>query len=300
MKILITGGAGFIGSHIAERMMKKGHQVVVFDNLYQKSKWQMPNNIEFIQDDVRNIEALEMASKDVDYIFHQAALISGVESFEKPEETIEVNAGGTLNVLTVALKNNVKKVLFASSCAVYGDNLAPHKEDTALNPKSPYAISKMNAEISLMMYFKKHGLKTSSLRYFNVYGPRQDSDSAYAAVIPIFIKNALNDKPLIIYGDGLQTRDFISVHDVVSANELLMEKGDGKIFNIASGIETNLNDLAEMIINLTGSNSTIIHEKVRDKDIYKSKANISKIKDNGFEPKINLEQGLKALIEYVR
>ena len=298
MKILVTGGAGFIGSHIAERMLEKGHHVVVLDSLYKKSKWQVPDDVTFIKGDVRDEKLLKEVSQGVDCIFHQAALVSGIESFEKPKETMEVNVNGTLNVLASALENNAKKVLFASSCAVYGNNPAPHKENTSLFPESPYAISKRNAENLLKVYSEKHGLKTTALRYFNVYGPRQDWDSSYSAVIPLFIKKALNNEPLIIYGDGLQTRDFISVYDIVSANELLMEKGDREVFNIGSGTEITLNKLAEMIIELTKSKSEIIHQPVREKDIYKSRADISKIKEIGFEPKINLKQGLEELINY--
>jgi len=297
MKILITGGAGFIGSHIAERMLKKGYKVVVLDNLSKKSKWQMPSIVDFTKGDIRDLKIVKKATEGVDYIFHQAALVSGIESFEKPKETMEVNVAGTLNVIKAAAKNKVKKILFASSCAVYGNNPVPHKENMELSPQSPYAVSKMSAENLLEMFFKKYGLKSVSLRYFNVFGPRQDDSSAYSAVIPIFIKKALNNEPLIIYGTGLQTRDFIYVEDVAKANEFMMEKEDIGIFNVGSGEEINIRELVKMIINLTNSKSKIIFKKPRKGDIKKSLADISKIKKIGFQKKFSFEKGMEVLIK---
>lgn len=280
MKTLITGGAGFIGSHIAERMLKKGMKVVVLDNLSSKSLWHVPKDIEFIKGDIRDLKTMEEVAKEVDFVFHEAAFISAVESFEKEEEALETNILGTLNVLKSGLKNKVKKVLFASSCA-------------ANDLLSPYAVSKMAGEELLKIFSRTYGLKSSSLRYFNVFGPRQNS---YSPVIPVFLSKAMNNEDLEIYGTGEQTRDFVYVDEVVKANEILMDKGDGETFNIGSGNDVSIKDLAQLIIKLTNSKSKIVYEPERRGDILKSRADISRIKELGFKIEKSLEENLKCLI----
>jgi len=295
MKILVTGGSGFIGSHIAEKLSKKGHDITIIDN--KKTKWILEDKIKFIKGDIRDLEEIEEITKNVDYIFHEAALVSVVESIEKPSDTFGVNLIGTLNILDAALKNNVEKVIFASSCAIYGNTLnLPTPEGEIPNPRSPYAISKLSAEYLMKMFYEEYGLRTTSLRYFNVYGPRQDYSSPYSAVIPIFIKRALNDDPLIIHGDGLQTRDFIFIDDVVCANEIVMRNGDGEIFNVGSGESISINDLAEIIIEITNSNSKIIHDEPRKGEVRHSCSDISKFRKIGFSPQFTLKKGLTKLI----
>jgi UDP-glucose 4-epimerase len=195
----------------------------------------------------------------------------------------------------------LKKIIIASSAAVYGDShLLPKKENLTPAPKSPYAISKLDCEYAAKIFYEEYGLKTTSLRYFNVYGPRQDPTSPYAAVIPIFISKALRNESLPIYGDGAQSRDFIFINDIVNANESVMSKGNGQIFNVASGKATSVNELAGLIIEQTNSNSNIIHKESRAGDIKHSIADIKEIKKIGFEQRFDLEKGLKGTIEWFK
>ncbi|NJD52688.1 MAG: SDR family oxidoreductase [Candidatus Methanoperedens sp.] len=311
MKCLVTGGAGFIGSHIIRHLLECGYETICLDNFDPTydintkkgniSPFLENNNFELIEGDVRNRELLEKAITGIDYIFHEAALVSVVESMKDPARTIEINTIGTFNILEAAISGNVKKVILASSAAVYGDSpLLPKKESMIPVPKSPYAISKLDCEYAARIYFEEYGLKTTSLRYFNVYGPRQDPTSPYAAAIPIFLQRALKNQEIRIYGDGMQTRDFVFVNDVVHANELVMSKGDGKTFNVANGIATSINEIAEKIIKQTGSKSTIIHEKERSGDIKHSVADITEISKIGFKPEYDMNKGLKNTIEWYR
>jgi UDP-glucose 4-epimerase len=258
MKILITGGFGFIGSHLSERMLKKGHEVVIFDNLSNPCDWKKPKEIKLIKGDVRDIKAIDKATRGVDYVFHLAAITSIPESIKKPKETMEVNDYGTYNVLQACLKNNAK-LLFASSCAVYNIN-------------NPYAESKDMAERFINLY---SNISSVSLRYFNIYGERS------RGVISIFLKRARENKPLIIYGTGKQTRDFIHIDDVIRAT-MMRKTGT---FDIGTGVETSINKLAKMIIKITNSSSKIVYQKARKNDIMRSRA-------KGFKAKISLEQGL--------
>jgi len=299
VKILITGGAGFIGSHIAEHF--KDDEVIVYDNLRTGFKKNIENlNVKFVKASVTDYKTLNKWMKGMDYVFHLAALISVPESLLKPVETEEINTQGTLNVLKSARVNKVKKVIYSSSAAVYGDNpILPKKEDMLPEPKSPYAVSKLSGEYYCRIYSEQFNLPTAVLRYFNVFGPRQDPNSQYAAVIPIFIKRALKNEDIIIFGDGEQTRDFIYVKEVVKANILAMEKGD-KIYNVASGGKITINELAEKIIKLTNSKSKIVYTDKRPGDIKHSCADISQIKSIGFEPEFNFDEALKITIEYFR
>lgn len=311
MKCLVTGGAGFIGSHIIHHLFGKGHEIVCLDNfdptydIRTKKKNIAPffNNphFELVEGDVRDPELVKNTVMDIDYIFHEAALVSVVESMKDPVKTIQINTIGTLNVLEAAAFANVKKVVLASSAAVYGNSPELPKKETMIPvPRSIYAISKLDCEYAARIYYEEHGLKTTSLRYFNVFGPRQDPTSPYAAAIPIFIKRALKNEKILIYGDGMQTRDFVFVSDVVQANELAMSKGEGKIFNVANGTATSINEIAEQIIKQTDSRSLISYEKERIGDIKHSIADISEIRKIGFKPEFSMNEGIGKTIEWYR
>lgn len=311
MKCLVTGGAGFIGSHIIKHLLKCGYETVCLDNfdpaydVNSKKRNIAPfldnENFKLVKGDVRDRELLKETLIDIDYIFHEAALVSVVESMKNPVKTIEINTIGTLNILDAALSGYVKKVIIASSAAIYGDvPELPKKEGMVPVPRSPYAISKLDCEYAARIYFEEHGLKTTSLRYFNVYGPGQDPTSSYAAAVPIFIQKALENENISIYGDGMQTRDFIFVDDIVHANELMISKGDGKIFNVANGVATSINEIAQEIVRLTGSRSTVTYAEERSGDIKHSFADISEIRKLGFKPRYSINEGMKKTIEWFR
>jgi UDP-glucose 4-epimerase len=303
MKYLITGGAGFIGSHIVQHFLDRGSEVTCLDNFdpgydiklkkLNISPFFQHKGFEFVEGDVRDQNLLKKIVQDTECIFHEAAQVSVVESMKDPVRTIEINTIGTFNILNAALESNVKKVIIASSAAVYGDSPdLPKKENMTPSPRSPYAISKLDNEYAAMIFHYEYGLNTTVLRYFNVFGPRQDPTSQYAAVIPIFIKRALRNESIEIYGDGSQTRDFIFVKDVAYANELVMSKGEGRIFNVANGNSISIIELAERIKELTDSSSKIIYQDPRIGDIKHSLADITEIRKIGFRPKFDLDKGL--------
>jgi len=283
--ILITGGEGFIGSNLA-RFLSKNNNIKIFDIKTGK--------------DIRNLKLLKKELEDIDYVFHFAGLISVEESTRKPLEYIESNAIGDYNVLKASLDAGVKKVIFASSAAVYGDNPEnPKKENMYLIPKATYSILKLTTE-KIMKNFRNDGLDAVSLRFFNIYGPGQKLNSSYAAVIPIFINKALKNEDLVIFGDGKQTRDFIYIKDVINACILAAEKGSGE-FNIGSGVPTSINDLANLIIELTNSKAKVLHEKQREGDIVHSLADVTKAnKVLGFQPSYDIKSGLKETIEWFK
>lgn len=290
MKVLVTGGAGFIGSHVVEQF----DDVRVLDNLSSGFRENVKDSAEFIKGDVTNFNIVNKAMKDVDYVFHLAAFISVPESMIFPEKAYEVNVKGTENVLKAAKENGVKKVIFTSSAAVYGSNSdLPLKEDAILKPLSPYGNTKTEGE----RLCEKYG--AVRLRPFNAFGPRQNPKSSYSGVISIFIDNALQNKDLVIYGDGSQTRDFVFVEDVVKANLLMMKKGNG-VYNVGTGRQVSINELAEKAIKLTNSKSKIRHVNERKGDIKHSLADVSKIKDIGFEIENSFEEGLKKTIEWFK
>ncbi len=311
MKCLVTGGAGFIGSHITGHLLEKGFEVRSLDNfdpaynINAKKRNIAPflenPNFEFIRGDIRNRILLKDIMEDVDYIFHEAALVSVVESMKDPLKTIEINTIGTFNILEAALNSKAKKVIIASSAAVYGNApVIPKKENMLPVPRSPYAISKLDCEYAAKLYYEEFGLRTTALRYFNVYGPCQDPTSPYAAAIAIFIRRALKNEKIRIFGDGLQTRDFIFVNDIVLANELVMSKGDGMILNVAGGMSISINEVASLIIKETGSTSTIEYAQERSGDIKYSAADITEISKLGFRPQYGIIQGLGNTIEWFR
>jgi UDP-glucose 4-epimerase len=284
-KYVITGGAGFIGSHIAEYLSGEGHHVIVLDSLrtgFEKNLHGL--NVQFEKGDIRDADLVEELVQGASGIFHLAALVSVPESLLNINECIDINTLGTINILEAAKKNVGCKVVLSSSAANYGDNpLLPKIETMSPEPMTPYAVTKLDGEFYLKMYQDQWNVPTASLRYFNVFGPRQNPKSAYAAAVPIFINNALQNKPLTIYGDGLQTRDFIYVKDVVKAN-ILASKTGGEMYNVALGHSTSILELAERIIEITNSKSQIQFLDERSGDIKHSKANPSKFNALGFTP----------------
>ncbi|MGO4910730.1 NAD-dependent epimerase/dehydratase family protein [Leeuwenhoekiella sp. W20_SRS_FM14] len=298
-KYVITGGAGFIGSHIAEHLVGEGHDVVVLDSLrtgFQKNI--DPFNLKFEIGDIRNIDTVNKLVTGASAIFHLAALVSVPESISKIAECNAINAQGTINILEAAKRAGNCKVILSSSAANYGDNpVSPKVETMTPEPLTPYSITKLDGEYYLDMYRNQFDVPTTSLRYFNVFGPRQNPKSAYAAVVPIFILNALQNKPLTIYGDGQQTRDFIYVKDVVAANLLASQTGKG-VYNVALGNSTSVLELAEFIIKITNSKSEILFKETRAGDIKHSQANPEKFQKEGFKPKYSIEEGLKETVAF--
>ena len=298
MRVLITGGAGFIGSHLVEHFQGKA-DVRVLDNLRSGYKKNIEKfDVDFQLGDICDRAAVDKAMKDVDYVFHLAAMISVPESMSKIAECIRINNLGMLNVLESAAANGVKKLCFSTSAAIYGDNpVVPKIETMFPEPKSPYAITKLDGEYYCKMFTQEGKLQTACLRYFNVFGPRQDPKSAYAAAVPIFIEKALNNEDLTIFGDGEQTRDFVFVKDVVAANAFFAQSEFTGVHNIAYGGKITINDLASEIIRLTGSKSKIIHLPERAGDVKHSMAAVDKLKATGFVPNHTFAEALEYTIE---
>ncbi len=297
---LVTGGAGFIGSHLVKELVHQGQKVTVLDNLSGgklENLTAVRDKITFIQADICNFEAVVKACQQVDYVLHLAALISVAESMEKPQETSEINVQGTVNVLEAAKQGGVKRVVFSSSAAVYGTRPElPYKENTPIDCQSPYAWSKQVGAELCQLYTKAYGLEAVTLRYFNVFGPGQNPNSAYAAVIAKFMQLAAENQPLGIDWDGLQSRDFVSVKDVVQANLLAAIKGiPGEIYNVASGRTYTLLELADTIEKVSGRKLARVSRPKRPGDVHESSADINKIMDLGYKPSVTLEEGLKEM-----
>jgi UDP-glucose 4-epimerase len=302
MKILVTGGAGFIGSHIVEQFQGKA-EVRVLDNLRSGFKHNLAGfQHEFIEASILDRDAVRRAVQGVDYIFHLAAMISVPESMDKPIECNELNTNGTLVVLEEAAKAGVKKLVLSSSAAIYGDNpVVPKVETMFPEPKSPYAITKLDGEYYCRMFAEEKRLQTACLRYFNVFGPRQDPKSQYAAAVPIFIHRALRHEPITIYGDGEQTRDFIYVKDIAAANAYFATQSPATgVFNVAYGRKITINDLCTTICKLTGSKSEIKHGPERAGDVKHSMAAVDKIRAAGYQPQGTLSDGLAATVEFFK
>ncbi|HCR72419.1 MAG TPA: LPS biosynthesis protein WbpP [Anaerolineae bacterium] len=305
MKYLITGGAGFIGSHIANTLLKSGKEVRIFDNFSSGKRENLQDlDVEIIEGDLRNDDDVNKAVKGIDIIFHEAAFVSVPESMEKPQECLDVNVTGTSKLFESARRSGVKRVVVASSAAVYGDSEAyPLSEDTPLKQLSPYAVSKRIDEMYAELFTNQFGLEVVALRYFNVYGPRQRPDSMYAAAVPIFIRHILDNKPITVYGDGGQTRDLVNVKDVVQANLLASEhpKAPGQIFNVCTGIETKLLDLLDILYEIFPNAPKHVHAEPRAGDIYRSIGTPKKIMDTlGFKPQVSLADGLAEAVEVMR
>jgi len=300
MKYVITGGAGFIGSHLAEALAMD-HEVVVIDDLFSGKQENIAHiPVKFVEGSVTDFSLLKQIFEGSDGIFHEAAITSVPRSVKDPLPTNETNITGTLNVLLAAKEMNVRKVVFASSSSVYGDTpVLPKTENMPLNPMSPYGVSKLTGEQYCKIFSELYGLKTVSLRYFNVFGPRQDPQSEYSAVIPKFITRILKNESPVIYGDGKQTRDFTYVKDVVQANIKAMESNIEGIFNVAYNQQISLISLASLIMELTGLTVPILFEPERPGDIRDSLADISCIQNQiGYNPQYSVKSGLMETIKW--
>lgn len=302
MKILITGGCGFIGSHIAEHFQSSATEIRVLDNFrtgYRKNLDGIP--VTLIEGSITDPCLVEKAVQGVDFIFHMAALVSVPESMSKPTECVDINVLGLLNVLEAATAAGVKKIVLASSAAVYGDNPSVPKLETMIpEPKSPYAITKLDGEYYLELYRREGKIQSTSLRFFNVFGPRQDPRGAYAAAVPIFIEKALKNEDITIFGDGGATRDFIYVKDIVGALVFAAQHDIYGTFNAGYGGQITINDLASNIIAEAGSQSRITHLAERPGDVRNSRACSEKLRNAGWRPKFSLEEGLATTLAYFR
>lgn len=299
---LITGGAGFIGSHLVRRVLESGCKVRVLDNFSSGYRENIPEGIELIEGDVRDVETVKRAVSGVDYVVHLAAQISVPKSINDPITNDEVNSRGTLNVLMVAKDAGVKQFVLASSCAVYGDSTQlPLSEDCPPAPLSPYAITKLAGEYYCKAFYNLHGFRTVALRYFNVFGPGQRPDSQYAAAIPKFVDAISSGRRPTIFGDGEQTRDFVYVGNIAQAIMLACksEKAAGRVINIGSGTKTSLNELLRVLGKIAGCDVKPVYEDARAGDIRHSVGNISLAKELlGFECEVGLEEGLRRTYEY--
>jgi UDP-glucose 4-epimerase len=305
MKYIVTGGAGFIGSHIVETLAQKNHEVVILDNLFSGKRENIEpflkkDTVTYVQGSIADLPLLTSTFEGADGIFHEGAIASVPRSIANPVATNEANVTGTLNVLVAARDCGVRKVLFASSSSVYGNTpTLPKREDMTPNPLSPYAVSKFTGEQYLKVFSEVYGFKTLSLRYFNVFGPRQDPKSEYAAVIPKFITSILNHTSPTIYGDGGQTRDFTYVKDVVQANIRAMESDAQGVFNVAYCKRINLNELASLIMEITGITVPLVYEPSRTGDVRDSLADITRAQEAfGYAPEYTVKTGLKETIAW--
>lgn len=302
MRVLITGGAGFIGRHIVEHFHDRA-DVRVLDNLRCGFKSNLSGlECQLIVGSILDRDLVREAMKDVDFVFHLAAMVSVPGSVQRPTEYDEINAGGTAIVLEEATRARAKKLIFSSSAAICGDNpTMPRIESMPAEPKSPYAASKYEGEQHCCSFTDEGQLATVSLRYFNVFGPYQHRRSEYGAVVPAFIAQAIRNEPITIFGDGRQTRDFIYVKDVVAANAFFALKSHATgIFNVACGRQITITDLALTIRNLTKSRSTIGYGPERPGDVKHSVAGMDKTQRAGFRPVCDLAGGLRATIEFFK
>lgn len=298
MNVLVTGGAGFIGSHLVRAIVELGHQVFALDDLSSGKLENLPSGVTFLHKSVVDLAGLEV--HNIDVIYHLAAIASVPKSVDNPMETFVVNVGGTVNVLEAARLASVKKVVFASSCAVYGDCYKKMGELDIPRPLSPYAWSKLVCEQYCDMYTKLYSLPTVCLRYFNVFGEKQALSSQYGLVVPRFINCATHNISLPIYGDGKQTRDFIFIDDAIDATILSSKEEMTGVYNVGSGDNTSISDLAGLIISITGSKSCIEFHEPRAGDPLHTRANVSRIMKEGFVPGWSLEAGLRRTIGHAR
>ncbi|MFH1097888.1 MAG: SDR family oxidoreductase [Candidatus Desantisbacteria bacterium] len=306
-RYLITGGAGFIGSNIAARLVKDKEQVRIIDNFSTGKRENIAeflNGIEVVEADIFNLDAVREAVKGVDFVFHEAALPSVARSVADPIRANEVNITGTLNILVASRDAGVKRVVYASSSSAYGDTpTLPKKEDMKTSPLSPYAVTKLTGEEYCKVFYSLYGLETVALRYFNVFGPNQDPTSHYSAVIPKFITLMLTGNQPTIYGDGEQSRDFSYIDNVVNANlnATVAVKGIGEAFNIACGERITLNVLCEKLNKILGTDFSPIYADSRQGDVRHSLADISKAQDClKYFSSINVDKGLELTVEWYR
>ena len=311
MKALVTGGAGFIGSHIVQTLLEQGRQVRVLDNFsigkrenLQDLIQKFNDRLEILEGDLRDAVVVQQAVDGSEVIFHEAAFVSVPQSMEEPQACFDVNITGTSMLFDAARRAGVRRAVIASSAAVYGESGAlPLVEQTPLQPKSPYAVSKRVDEMYAELFTGSFGFDVVALRYFNVYGPRQRPDSMYAAAVPIFARRLLDNKPVTVFGDGGQTRDLINVGDIVRANLIASENPDaaGKIFNICTGVETRLLDLLDVLYELLPDAPEHVFAAPRAGDIYRSVGSPLKAADViGFRAQVSLVDGLKEVIDWMR
>jgi UDP-glucose 4-epimerase len=312
MKYLVTGGAGFIGSHIVQTLLEQGASVRVLDNFSTGKRENLEpllqqfdgNRLEILEGDLRDASHVEEAVRGVEIIFHEAAFVSVPQSMEEPQTCFDVNIKGTSLLFDMARKAGVRRAVVASSAAIYGDSDAlPLVEETLPRPMSPYAVSKRVKEMYAELFTSSFGLEVVALRYFNVYGPRQRPDSMYAAAVPIFARRLLDGKPITIFGDGGQTRDLINVRDVVRANLIASEhpKTAGKILNICTGVETRILDLLDVMYELLPNAPSHQFAPPRAGDIYRSVGSPQKASQvMGFRAQVSLLDGLKEVIDWMR
>jgi UDP-glucose 4-epimerase len=312
MKYLVTGGAGFIGSHIVRTLLEQGASVRVLDNFSSGKRENLEDltrqfnrdQFEILEGDLRDASSVEEAARGIEVIFHEAAFVSVPQSMNEPQTCFDVNITGTSRLFDMARAAGVRRVVVASSAAIYGESDAlPLVEETLPQPLSPYAVSKRVDEMYAELFTGSFGLEAVALRYFNVYGPRQRPDSMYAAAVPIFARRLLDGKPVTVFGDGGQTRDLINVHDVVRANLIASEhkNAPGKIFNICTGVETRLLDLLDVMYELVPNAPQAEFAALRAGDIYRSVGSPQKAaKVMGFRAEVSLVEGLKETIDWMR
>jgi nucleoside-diphosphate-sugar epimerase len=305
--VLVTGGAGFIGSNLTEALLQRRHFVRVLDDFSTGKKENLIfdeayPSLEIIEGDIRDFSTCQKVVNRIEYVFHQAALPSVQRSVEDPETSNAVNVGGTLNILIAARDEGVKRVVYASSSSIYGDTpTLPKHEEMPPNPLSPYALQKYIGEQYCKLFYQLYGLETISLRYFNIFGPKQDPNSIYSAVIPRFIDALLHRRSPIIFGDGEQSRDFTYIENVVQANLLAISAKHlhGEIINIACGKRISLNQLLNILKEIVGSKLSPVYEETRKGDVKHSLADIRKGKEIlNYEPKVGVEVGLKKTVEF--
>ncbi|MEA2031198.1 MAG: SDR family oxidoreductase [candidate division Zixibacteria bacterium] len=306
MRFLITGGAGFIGSNIAEALISNGDKVRILDNFSSGRKEnleEMENKVEVIEGDIRDYWTVLKAVDSVDYVLHQAALPSVPRSVENPLTSNEVNINGTLNVLEAAKNAGVKKLVMASSSSIYGESEElPKHEGLQPSPLSPYAITKLTCEYYLKVYWGLYQFPTVALRYFNIFGPKQDPSSQYSAVIPKFIEALLENRSPVVYGDGEQSRDFTYIDNCVKANILAAtdDRLCGDQFNVACGDRFTLNDLLDQLRAIIGTEIKADYADPRPGDIKHSYASIDKLEGFGYKPTVSFEEGLQKTVEFFR
>jgi len=304
---LVTGGAGFIGSHLVEALLAGGCRVTVLDDLSSGKERNLPasdGNLRFVRGDIRDRRAVADAVAGCEAVFHLAAVVSVPKTTQDPVGSAEVNEAGSLNVLDAARRAGARRLVFASSSAVYGDDpRLPKREDMPPKPLTPYAVQKLAVEYHARVYSSLYGLPSVSLRFFNVFGPRQDPSSPYSGVISIFMTKALTAGVPVIYGDGRQSRDFVFVGDVVQAliRAANSEGAAGKVFNVGTGRSVTISALWEVVAALSGSSATPVHEPPRPGDVPQSVSAIDAAQtDLGFAPEVGFQKGLELTMAWYR
>jgi nucleoside-diphosphate-sugar epimerase len=305
MRYLVTGGAGFIGSNTVDELVRRGHSVVVLDDLSsgkEENLAEIRSKITFVKGSITDIEAVHKAMQQAEYVIHLAARTSVPRSVKDPLETNKINVDGTLNVLVAARDNKVKRVVFAASSSAYGETpTLPKTEDMQPQPISPYGVTKYVGELYAQAFGRCYGLENVCVRYFNIFGPRQDPDSPYSGVLSRFATAFLEEQEPVIYGDGEQTRDFTYVDNAVQANLLACEAvtASGKVFNIGTGGRVSLNQTVEYLRQISGKNLQVKYDPPREGDIRDSQADITRAREVlGYEPTVMFEEGLKRTFEW--